>query len=190
MTNTPHVRAMILCTVALFALGGCATAPIAAQNGEEPLVESVSTETDIEAASELAMTRYELVRDGDYEGACALYSEKFTANFLELANAEGETCAQAHALAVATSDKYLREAADQGRLALTPFFYIPSAIKIDSSETMGGDEGSVFLAPGTIISLDPTEFEDGVGQVPGWLGSSWVKRFPDGTWRFIDMTEN
>ena len=91
---------------------------------------------------------------------------------------------------MANSDEYSTTSAQQCRLPLTPFFFVPSEIEIDSSVIMDGPEGVAFLAPGTIVNLDPTEFEDGVGKVPGWLGSSWVKLFPDGVWRFIDMTEN
>lgn len=145
---------------------------------------------EVEAAGALALARYEFVRDGDYEAACALYSEKFIENLLQLAEAEGKTCVEAHELGVQNAATYRERAAEQDRLGLTPFFYIPSEIEIDYSVIMDGPEGVAFLAPGTIVNLDPTEFEDGVGKVPGWLGSSWVKLFPDGVWRFIDMTEN
>lgn len=183
--------------VTLALLTGCSPA----LSPEKPATDSPATEpapqapqsaptSEVDAAAQLAMTRYELVRDGDYEAACALYSEKYIQNLLALAEAEGKSCAEAHELGVANANEYRNAAAQQGRLPLTPFFFVPSEIKIDSSVIMDGPDGVAFLAPGAIVNLDPTEFEDGVGKVPGWLGSSWVKQFPDGVWRFIDMTEN
>ena len=189
------IVASAVATVAL--LAGCSPAadPDGAATGDpttepQPAQTPAAPGSEVEAAAALAMTRYELVRDGDYEAACALYSEKFIQNLLALAEAEGKTCAEAHEIGVANAEEYRATAAQQGRLPLTPFFFVPSEIEIDPSVIMDGPEGVAFLAPGTIVNLDPTEFEDGTGKVPGWLGSSWVKLFPDGVWRFIDMTEN
>lgn len=201
--RTAHRQWMLIATTAAATvlLAGCTLinaqdAPSTDSPAASPAPSS-DTETaptaptsEIEAAAALAQKRYELVRDGDYEAACALYSEKYIENLLAVAEAEGKTCAEAHAIGVQNAEDYRKTAAEQNRLGLTPFFYIPSEIEIDPSVIMDGPEGVAFLAPGTIVSLDPTEFEDGVGKVPGWLGSSWVKLYPDGVWRFIDMTEN
>jgi len=198
-TRSGHRQWMLVASTVIAAvlLAGCSaiaapeTAPSGVPSAEPAAPEpEVAPTSEVEAAAALALKRWELVRDGDYEGACALYSEKFTQNLLQLAEAEGKSCAEAHEIGVANSDEYRTTAAQQGRLPLTPFFFVPSEIEIDSSVIMDGPEGVVFLAPGAIVNLDPTEFEDGVGKVPGWLGSSWVKLFPDGVWRFIDMTEN
>ena len=79
-------------------LAGCSavaapeTAPSGVPSAEPAAPEPQTAPTsEIEAAAALALTRWELVRDGDYEGACALYSEKFIQNLLQLAEAEGKS---------------------------------------------------------------------------------------------------
>lgn len=145
---------------------------------------------DVAEAAELVMQRYEYVRDGDYEAACELYSDDYAELFIELANAAGETCEDAHALAAQNALDYMDEAADQERAGLIPFFFVPSAIEVDESAIKNDEPGLVYLGSGTVVSLDDTEFEDGAGETPGWLASQdYLKKDDDGNWHFISALE-
>jgi hypothetical protein len=150
----------------------------------------VSTDAAIDAVSATVMARYEAVKSGDYAAACALYSDLFIEKFSELAETEGQSCEAAHAAGQQNSDDYQATAKEQGRAGLTPFFYVPSEIAIDPTLISIEDNGTTaFLKPLSVTSLDPTEFEDGVGEVPGWIEGQDYLKLIDGRWVFIFMTE-
>ena len=163
---------------------GSSAAPSTAP--EEP----VSTDAAVQAVAEVVRLRYEYVRDGDYAAACALYSDQFAQNLADLAETDGSSCVESHKAGVLRSDTYEKEAAEQKRLPMTPFFYIPSEIDVDTSLISIEDNGTTaYLAPLAVVSLDPKEFSDGVGQVPGWIEGQDYLKLIDGTWLFIAMTE-
>ncbi len=137
------------------------------------------------AAVDLLEARYTLVRDGDYAGACELYSPGFVELFAELAESDASDCVAAHETAAQNVADYLATAEAQGRAGLTPFFYVPSSIEIDESKITSDDPTEAILEPGAVVSLDDREFEDGVGKTPGWLsGVVYVTQGSDGRWRF------
>jgi len=167
-------------------------APLESGQSESSAGSGIATEfpDSITAAADLLQQRYNAVKAGDYEGACALYSVEFAASFAELADYQGYSCPEAHEKAALNAETYLTTAAEQDRAGLTPFFYVPSAIEIDRTKISSAEEGVAFLAPGTVVNLDPTEFEDGTGQVPGWMGSGYVKEDSRGDWKFINIDES
>jgi hypothetical protein len=189
------VRSLIGATALVLLLAGCAGA--GTPGGEEGGDDQGSTEQGgieasdaITAAADLVQQRYDLVRDGDYAGACELYSEEFAALFAELAETEGKPCVEAHEAGVANATTYLETAAEQERAGLTPFFYVPTEIEIDPTAITSDRDDVAFLGEGVVVSLDPREFEDGVGKTPGWLAAQvYVMRGDDGQWRFISPSE-
>ena len=190
------MRLLVVVAVACsLALAGCSGATPTGDGATAPSTGAASSgpaaDADaIDAAAALATERYELVRDGDYTGACALYSEAYAALFEELAESTGKSCVEAHEAAAKNVADYLGTASDQGRAGLTPFFYVPSAISIDLSKISAEGDDVAYLAPGALVSLDPTAFEDGTGKTPGWLnGQDYVKRGADGSWHFVAATE-
>ena len=149
-----------------------------------------TSDPTMQAVMDAVRARYEYVRDGDYAAACSLYSEHFAQNLAELAETDGSSCVASHAAGVENAFTYLAEAKQQKRLALTPFFYIPSQILVDPELIEIEDNGTTaFLNPLAVRSLDPTEFADGVGEVPGWIEIQDYLKLVDGKWLFIDMTE-
>ncbi|MET0989049.1 MAG: hypothetical protein ABWY54_00230 [Glaciihabitans sp.] len=171
-------------------LSGCTAPAPADESTDAPAAEQPSSGDDASEAAALVEERYELVKAGDYESACALYSEAFAELFIEIADAAGGTCVEAHEKAAQNAADYQATAAEQDRAGLTPFFYVPSEIEVDASAIKVDAPGLAYLAEGTVVSLDPTEFEDGAGLTPGWLRSQdYVKRGDDGTWRFISPLE-
>lgn len=159
---------------------GATTAPEAAQPAGD----------EASQAAALVQQRYEFVRDGDFEAACALYSPAFADLFMELADAVGGSCVEAHEKAAQNVADYLATAAEQQRAGLTPFFFVPSEIEVDATAIKVDEPGLAFLGQGTVVSLDSTEFEDGTGITPGWLrGQDYVKQQPDGSWLFISAVE-
>lgn len=188
------MRRLTVATVALvLALSGCAAtgttgggAPTGAADGGAPAAGGGA----IDSAAALVQQRYDLVKAGDYKAACALYSDQYAVLFEELADSVGKTCVEAHEAAALNVTTYLATAKDQDRAGLTPFFYVPSAIKVDASKISSDSDDVAFLGPGTVISLDTTAFEDGTGKTPGWLnGQDYVKRGADGSWQFIAAVE-
>jgi len=167
-------------------------APLESGQSESSAGSGVATQfpDSITAAADLLQQRYDAVKAGDYESACALYSVEYAASFAELAEYEGYSCPEAHEKAALNAETYLTTAAEQDRAGLMPFFYVPSAIEIDRSKISSAEEGVAFLAPGTVVNLDPTEFEDGSGNVPGWMGSGYVKEDSRGDWKFINVNES
>ena len=165
-----------------------ASAPSSASTAAPPAAQS--TDDAVQAVADVVRLRYEYVRDGDYAAACDLYSDRFAQNLAALAETDGSSCVEAHKAGVLRSDTYEKEAAEQDRLPMTPFFYIPSEIDVDTSLISIEDNGTTaYLAPLAVVSLDPKEFSDGVGQVPGWIEGQDYLKLIDGKWLFIDMTE-
>jgi len=179
--------------VAACVLSGCASEGATTDPGAPPAAGPVtgsSAEDSVAAAAALVQQRYEFVRDGDYDAACALYSNDYAELFAELADAVGESCVDAHTKAAQNAADYIATAADQGRAGLTPFFFVPSAIEVDASAIVSDEPGLAFLGEGTVVSLDATQFEDGTGLTPGWLaGQDYVKQAADGSWLFISPLE-
>lgn len=152
--------------------------------------EAPTTGSAVDAAASLITERYELVRDGDFEGACGLYSADFTELFIELVGTDAADCVEAHQEATTGVDEYLATVKVQERAGLTPFFYVPSDIEVVTGSISSEADGLAFLDEGAVVSLDAREFEDGSAQTPGWLaGQQYVKRGSDGEWRFVAMTE-
>lgn len=171
--------------VILALLAGCTAAP--PSGDPEPLPPTdESGSSAIASAVELLETRVDLVRDGDYAGACELYSPGFLALFAELAEADPADCVAVHEAAIANADDYLATAAEQGRAGLTPFFYVPSAVEIDASKILSDDPTEAIVQADAVVSLDDRVFEDGAGVTPGWLaGLVYIAEGDDGRWRFI-----
>lgn len=182
------MRALPVAALALaLALSGCAATTA---NGGDETAASSSSGDATQSAAALVQQRYDLVKAGDYEGACALYSDQYATLFEELAASVGKSCVEAHKAAALNVQTYLDTAKDQDRAGLTPFFFVPSSIKIDTSKITSDSDDVAFIGPGSVVSLDTTEFEDGAGKTPGWLnGQDYVKRGSDGTWHFIAPVE-
>jgi hypothetical protein len=174
----------------LLLLAGCAGAiastPTSSVTSDAGASEAAASPEPVAAAAALLLQRYELVRDGDYAGACALYSEGYAVLFAELAETVGQPCIAAHEAAAANVAHYLDTTAQQNRLGLTPFFYVPTGIEVDATAITADGDDIAIVGPGAVVSTDPREFEDGIGKTPGWLaGSSYVQRTDDGRWLFI-----
>ncbi len=139
----------------------------------------------VEAATELLVERWELVRDGDYAAVCELYTDGHIAALEQLAETPGEGCVAAHEAGAASVEEYLARAEAQGRAGLTPFFYVPSGIEIDRGKISSDDPREAIASAGAIVSTDTREFEDGAGATPGWLsGVIYIVQGDDGAWRF------
>lgn len=180
-------RALGLAAASLLVLAGCAPGTTSSEGNPEAGEprDSVVSDDATAAAAELLRLRYELVRDGDYAGACALYMPGFAANVAELAGTDPADCVAAHEAGIANAADYLETAAGQDRAGLTPFFYVPSGIEIDDSLIYSDEPGEAVAAAGAVVSTDPREFEDGAGKTPGWLaGIARFVRDDDGVWRF------
>ena len=182
---------LAVAVAAVFLLTACvAPEPTSSRDDSSESEEADDESSDIDEAAALVTERYELVRGGDYAAACELYSEAYAELFIELAGAEGSTCEEAHEAAAANADEYQQTAEEQGRAGLIPFFFVPSEIEVDTDAIKNDEPGLAFLGQGTVVSLDETEFEDGVGVTPGWLRSQdYVQRGDDGVWRFISAVE-
>jgi hypothetical protein len=165
------------------------TVPAAvATNTTDPSMPADVRDAAVAATVDLIQRRFDLVSEGDFEAACALYTETFTELFVEVAQAT--TCVEAHTKGLETSDVSRARAIAQGRAGIVPYFYIPSAIDIDESLIKVDVEDRTFQNPGTVISLDPFEFEDGVGALPGWIeAQDYVQRI-DGVWKFAVGTDH
>ena len=83
------------------------------------------------------------------------------------------------------------DAADEaGELPLTPFFYLPSAITVDSAQIDASETWLAYVPGAALSSNDPQAFRDGTGVVPGWLARSlYVQQDDAGVWRFASSTE-
>jgi hypothetical protein len=159
-----------------------------ATNTTDPSMPADVRDAAVAATVDLIQRRYDLVKAGDFEAACALYTPKFTELFMEVAG--GSTCVEAHTLGLETSDVSQAKAVAMGRTGIVPFYYIPSAIEIDESMIKVDAEDRTFQNPFTVISLDPFEFEDGVGALPGWLEAQDYAQRIDGEWKFAAPTDH
>jgi hypothetical protein len=166
-----------------------ATVPAAvATNTTDPSMPAAVTDDAVAATADLIQQRFDAVSSGDYEAACALYTPKFTELFMEVAG--GTTCVEAHTLGAENSKTSQATAIAQGRAGLVPYFYVPTDIEIDESLIKVDGEDLTFQNPGAVISLDPYEFEDGAGTLPGWIESQdYVQRI-DGEWKFAAGTDH
>lgn len=180
----------VLALLVLVSVAAC-TSPPSPQDGTSPPAQTddvpqPSEDDPVAATAALLQQRYELVRDGDFEGACALYSPGFVELFATLAEADPSDCVAAHEAAAANAAEYLATAEEQNRAGLTPFFYVPSEIEIDQSKITSDDPAEAIAQSGAVVSRDPHEFEDGAGKTPGWLsGLVYVALGDDGQWRFV-----
>ena len=159
-----------------------------ATNTTDPSMPADVRDAAVAATVKLIQDRYDFVKAGDYEAACALYTPKFTELFLEISG--GSTCVEGHTLGAENAKVAQATAIAQGRAGIVPFYYIPTAIEIDESMIKVDAEDRTFQNPWTVISLDPYEFEDGAGKLPGWIESQDYAQRIDGEWKFAAPTDH
>ena len=143
------------------------------------------------AAEQLIRINLDLLADGDFTGACTLYLPAYREQLMTLADPGNPDCAGALEAGYVTSVAASFDAADEaGELPLTPFFYLPSAITVDSAQVDASETWLAYVPGAAVSSNDPQAFRDGTGVVPGWLARSlYVQQDDAGVWRFASSTE-
>lgn len=143
------------------------------------------------AAEQLVQINLDLLAAGDFAGACTLYLPAYREQLTTLADPGSTDCAGALEVGYVTSVAASFDAADEaGELPLTPFFYLPSTITVDSAQIDASETWLAYVPGAALSSNDPQEFRDGTGVVPGWLARSlYVQQDDAGVWRFASSTE-
>ena len=166
-------------------------ASAAAGGSEKPAGQPEAGVDAATAAEQLIQINLDLLADGDFAGACTLYLPAYREQLTTLADPGNTDCADALEVGYVTSVEASFDAADEaGELPLTPFFYVPSAITVDSAQVDASETWLAYVPGAALSSNDPQEFRDGTGIVPGWLARSlYVQQDDAGVWRFASSTE-
>lgn len=146
--------------------------------------------TGVAAASQLLTIRWELMRDKDYDAVCTLYSPGFFERLATTAATEETGCPAVVAAAVKKSDDGIALAKKEGYVALAPYYYVPTSVKLDDSKLEEDSLALVYAAGSALASTDTTTFREGATITPGWLTEpTYLQHGADGFWRFISSTE-
>lgn len=199
MINRPLTALGFAAAVAgVLLTSGCSAelAPIASVPSDAPVVTAPAAQPDpgaspLQAADQLIHQNLSFLAAGDFAGACSLYMPAFQQSLMDVAAPGSTDCASALDDGYKKSvDTAVIQALQNGEDPVTPFFYIPSSVAVDSTKMQVDSDTSVHVPNDTVTSTDPTAFADGASVTPGWLSRSfYVEQDADGIWRFAAASE-
>lgn len=182
--------------VALPLLAGCATAGAQQRPEVSPVAETTPSaaapeggDAIVAAAVESIEQRFERWSTGDHEGTCELLSEGAWQRIAATAGIEAPDCVAALAAVDEHTDGVVAKAESDGVEILTPYFWMPESISVDTSGFEVDSETLVYVPDRSIAVVDDTGFSDGPAKLPGWLEESFYVQLIDGTWTVVLSTE-
>ena len=150
-----------------------------------------------EAAAQMIAIHRALLEEERFAEACQLYRAGFATQLADLAGLPS-SAAQSRAgcetmlreaFVVATTEAF-DAAAQLDEMPLTPAFFVPSAIEVDTAQIAADEPWLAYVPSSAVTSRDTTEFRDGIGNTPSWLARSYyVQQGDDGMWRFAAPAE-
>ncbi|NLA64645.1 MAG: hypothetical protein GX862_01670, partial [Leucobacter sp.] len=153
-------------------------------------LQPISGSSAVDAAAQLIEIHRGLLESERFNEACSLYRAEFAGQLAGLAGHQGPCEETLYEAFVVQTDEAFAAAEALGEMPLTPAFFVPSAIAIDTTQITADEAWLAYVPSSALTSLDTTEFRDGSGLTPAWLARSiYVQQGDDDIWRFAAAAE-